>query len=331
MRPIKLVMVALALALSACATPVTKNYSSFRTQDPHSILVVPVLNNTTSLTAQDFFLSTVSAPFAERGYYVFPAHMVKSILEKEGMSDAGLVHKASPVRFGQLFGCDSVLLIDINRWESQYIVISTSTTVAFQYRLASCKDGSTLWEDKRELTYSPDASNYANPLAGLIASAIKAALEKADPNYMPLASQANLMAAATPGQGLPFAPAYSKAPKSGAGVRADMRVLGLVALCLLSGLPASAQDLVQRRMVIQSTRPVTELRDCILAHAPGAGMARGRGPFAIMLYGTSPERGLDASWQVRIARTTSGSRLVLQSGASLSRASLRQAVEPCLR
>jgi hypothetical protein len=110
-----------------------------------------------------------------------------------------------------------------------------------------------------------------------------------------------------------------------------MRVLGLFALCLLSGLPASAQELGQRRMVIQTTRPVTEMRDCILAHAPGAATVRGRGPFAIMLYGVSPERGPDASWRVRIARTSGGSRLVMESGASVSRASLRQAVEPCLR
>jgi hypothetical protein len=210
----KLFAVLAVLALTGCATPpVVKNYTAFRAHDPHSILVVPVLNNTTSLTAQDFFLSTISAPFAERGYYVFPAHMVKSVLENEGLSDAGLIHSANPARFGQLFGCDAVLLITINKWESQYIVLSTSTNVSFQYRLASCKDGSTLWEDKRELTYSPQAAYNANPLAALVAAAITAALEKADPNYMPLASQANLLAAATVGQGLPsgpYRPEYQK-------------------------------------------------------------------------------------------------------------------------
>jgi len=207
MRLLKFGVLAVAIFLAGCAVqPTSKDYAGFRAHDPHSILVVPVLNNTTSLTAQDYFLSTVSAPFAERGYYVFPAHMVKSILEKEGLSDAGLVHSASPMRLGQLFGCDSVLFIDINKWESKYILISTSTTVAFQYRLASCKDGNTLWEDKRELTYSPQANYGGNPLAGLIAAAIQAAVEKADPNYMPLASQANLMASATVGQGLPSGP-----------------------------------------------------------------------------------------------------------------------------
>lgn len=117
------------------------------------------------------------------------------------------------MRFGQLFGCDAVLLITINKWESQYAVISTSTNVSFQYRLASCKDGSVLWEDRRELTYSPQAAYNANPLAALLAAAITAALEKAEPNYMPLASQANLLAAGTVGQGLPagpYRPEYQK-------------------------------------------------------------------------------------------------------------------------
>jgi hypothetical protein len=214
MKRAKLFAALAALVLAGCATPPNvKNYTSFRAHDPHSILVVPVLNNTTSLTAQDFFLSTISAPFAERGYYVFPAHMVKSVLEKEGLSDAGLIHSANPARFGQLFGCDAVLLITINKWESQYVVISTSTNVSFQYQLASCKDGSILWEDHRELTYSPQAAYSANPLAALVAAAITAALEKAAPNYMPLATQANLLAAGTVGQGLPSGPYRSEYQK----------------------------------------------------------------------------------------------------------------------
>jgi hypothetical protein len=211
MKTLQIGVVMLALTLAACAAPQNaKDYSAFRAHDPHSILVVPVLNNTTSLTAQDYFMSTISAPFAERGYYVFPAHMVKSILEKEGLSDAGLVHSANPVRFGQLFGCDTVLLIDVNKWESKYVLLSTTTTVSFQYRLASCRDGSILWEDKRELSYSPQAANGGNPLAALIADAIMAALEKAEPNYMPLATQANTLAAATVGQGLPAGPYRSE-------------------------------------------------------------------------------------------------------------------------
>lgn len=199
---------ALATGLAACvAAPPAYDYTDFRQASPRSILVVPALNNTVSVDAADIFHSTVSRPFAERGYYVFPAHMVKSLLEQDGLSDAGLVHAAEPQRLGRLFGCDAVLYIAIEKWESQYIVLSTSTNVAFDYKLKSCTTGATLWDTKAAMTYSPQSNNSSgNPWADLIAQAITAAIEKAAPNYIPLAQQANLLAAAREGMGLPAGP-----------------------------------------------------------------------------------------------------------------------------
>ena len=193
--------------LAACATaPSPKNYSTFNSERPRSILVVPTLNNTGNVQAPEFFLSTISRPFAERGYYVFPANMVKRLLEDDGLSDAGLVHATDASRLSGLFGCDSVLFVTIQRWDSKYLVLSTTTTVAFDYTLKSCKTGNTLWQDKQELVYSPQQNSSGNPLADLIAQAIVAALEKGAPNYMPLTMQANAAAAGTPGKGLPAGP-----------------------------------------------------------------------------------------------------------------------------
>jgi hypothetical protein len=212
MRGIKMVKALASIVLggvllSACVTaPTPKNYSSFYSESPRSILVVPALNNTVSVTAPDFFVSTVSRPFAERGYYVYPAYMVKRVLEDQGLSDAGLVHSADASRLGTLFGCDAVLFVEIERWESQYIVISTSTNVQFDYVLKSCKTGQELWRDTQSLTYSPQASSSGNPLADLLAQAIISAIEKGAPNYIPLTQQANLLASSTPGQGLPAGP-----------------------------------------------------------------------------------------------------------------------------
>lgn len=199
--------VASSLLLAACVTgPSPKNYQTFYGESPKSILVVPALNNTVSVNAADFFVSTVSRPFAERGYYVYPAYMVKRVLEDQGLSDAGLVHSADASRLGGLFGCDAILFVEIQRWESQYIVISTSTNVQFQYTLKSCKTGQVLWTDTQSLSYSPQASNSGNPLADLLAQAIMSAIEKGAPNYIPLTQQANLQAASWPGQGLPAGP-----------------------------------------------------------------------------------------------------------------------------
>jgi hypothetical protein len=211
MRWKRLLSVAIAVAasavLAACASgPQPKNYSSFRAENPRSILVVPALNNTLNVPAPDFFLSTISRPFAERGYYVFPAHMVKRLMEDEGLGDAGLIHAVQANRLGRLFGCDSVLFVTIQQWDSKYAVIKTVTTVRFDYTLKSCKTGATLWEDTQTMAYSPQSNSSGNPLADLIASAIVAALEKGAPNYMPLTIQANALAAGTPGRGVPAGP-----------------------------------------------------------------------------------------------------------------------------
>ncbi|MGE5567362.1 MAG: DUF799 domain-containing protein [Parcubacteria group bacterium] len=213
MRAIRTVILAaasLALAgvLSACATvPKTKDYTAFHAENPRSILVVPTLNNTLNVEAPDFFLSTISRPFGERGYYIFPAYMVKRLLEEDGLSDAGLVHNVDARRLDRLFGCDAVLFITIQQWDSKYVVLATQTTVSFDYALKSCKTGEFLWQDTEKMVYSPQQNNSSgNPLADLVAQAILAALEKAAPNYMPLAIQANVAAASTPGRGLPAGP-----------------------------------------------------------------------------------------------------------------------------
>jgi hypothetical protein len=196
-----------AASLSACVTaPSPKHYGSFYAEAPRSILVVPTLNNTGAVQAPEFFLSTISRPFAERGYYVFPAYMVKRVLEEGGLSDAGLVHATDSSRLGTLFGCDAVLFVTIQRWDSQYVVLATQTTVAFDYVLKSCKTGEVLWQDQQSMVYSPQGNSSGNILADLIAQAVIAALEKGAPNYMPLTMQANAAAAMTPGRGLPAGP-----------------------------------------------------------------------------------------------------------------------------
>lgn len=207
----------LVASVSACAVtaPVAKDYSAFRQEDPRSILVLPALNNSGAVEAPEFFLSTVSQPFAQRGYYVFPANMVKSLLEEEGLSDPSLLYTADTRRLAKLFGCDTALYLSIEKWESQYVVLATYTNVAFNYEIKSCKTGETLWTETQQLTYSPQANNSSgNPLADLIAQAVIAAIEKGAPNYIPLAQQANALAASTAGKGLPAGPYLPKSYKA---------------------------------------------------------------------------------------------------------------------
>lgn len=199
--------VASVAALAACApVPVHNDYSAFRHADPHSILVVPVINRSVDVDAPDYFLSTISRPLAERGYYVFPVNLTKRVMEDDGLGDANLVHENDPTVLGKMFGADSIMYITINRWDAKYAVLATSVTVDLSYALKSGTTGETLWTHKQTMVYSPQATNAGNPIATLIAAAITAAIAKAKPNYVPLAQQANAISVNKAGEGLPAGP-----------------------------------------------------------------------------------------------------------------------------
>jgi hypothetical protein len=210
---LSLASLAVALLAACVAPPAPKDHTALPTADPHSILVVPAVNRSVDVNAPDYLLSTITRPLAERGYYVFPVNLVKRVLEDDGLSDADLVHNGDVTRLGELFGCDSVLYISIDRWDSQYVVLSTATTVELSYVLKDAHSGETLWKDHEKLVYQPQAQG--NGLAGLIAQAITAAIEKAAPNYMPLARQANAVAVTRAHQGLPAGPYIDLYKKDG--------------------------------------------------------------------------------------------------------------------
>ena len=205
----------LFLSLGCAAASPKKDYTVFRAADPHSILIVPVVNNTTNVEAPGLFLSTLPIPVAERGFYVFPVNMVKRVLEDEGLSDPNIVHTADTARLCNLFGADSVLYVSIEAWTAQYMVITTQVTVEFDYVMKDGKTGDTIWKERKKVVYAPQQqSGGGSPLASLVAAAVQAAVTKAAPNYMPLARQANAEVINTPGIGLPAGPHHKEYGKS---------------------------------------------------------------------------------------------------------------------
>jgi len=185
------VMPAAAL-VSGCATqfPSPPDLSAFHKASPHSILVVPPVNHSLDVDAPAYMLTTLTVPLAEKGYYVFPVNTTKVILEREGFYEGEQIRQQPPADLARLFGADAVLYVTINRWDAQYVVLSTMLTVDIDYRIVS-RDGTELWKAHRQMSYEPRSSDTGNPLGNLIASAINAALTRAKPNYMPLARQAN--------------------------------------------------------------------------------------------------------------------------------------------
>lgn len=195
-----------ALFISGCVAPQKADFTKFRDENPRSILIVPAVNRSVDVNAPDYFLSTISKPIAERGFYVFPINVVKRLLEDDGLADANLVHNADPKRLGEMFGADAILYVIIERWDAQYVILTTTVTVEFTYVIKSGHTGEELWRRKAKLVYQPQSNSSGHPIATLIVMAVQAAITKADPNYIPLTQRANALAVIQPGRGLPAGP-----------------------------------------------------------------------------------------------------------------------------
>lgn len=180
------------VVLAGCVSQPVKqqDMSAFNAAAPRSILVVPTINKSLDVDAPNYVLTTLPIPLAEKGYYVFPVNTTKYILEQEGYYESDRVHQLPTPTLAKLFGADSVLYVSINRWDAQYAVIAASVTVEFDYRLVS-KDGVEIWKEHKKMVYSPHNDTSGHPLAILISAAIKAAMTRVAPNYMPLTRQAN--------------------------------------------------------------------------------------------------------------------------------------------
>jgi hypothetical protein len=191
MKPILAVL--LVLALAGCATrPPGPDLSAFKTVAPRSILIVPIVNKTLEVEAPNYMLTTLPIPIAEKGYYVFPVNTVKVVLEHEGLYEPERVRAVEPSKLADLFGADAILYVSINRWDAQYVVLSTVVTVELDYKLVA-KTGQTLWTATKKMQYSPQNTSTGSVIADLVVAAVNAAITRAAPNYIPLARQANYL------------------------------------------------------------------------------------------------------------------------------------------
>src|SRR5687768_12793809 len=96
------------LLLAGCATtpPPRPDYTNFRQFHPRSILVLPPVGG-----GNYNYLSTVTRPLAELGYYVFPVALVDQLLKDNGMPYAGDMHQAPLAKLAELTGTDAVLFL----------------------------------------------------------------------------------------------------------------------------------------------------------------------------------------------------------------------------
>lgn len=201
------------LMLTGCVAPPAKmDMSAFHAAAPRSILVVPTINKSLDVDAPNYVLASLPVPIAEKGYYVFPVNTTKYVLEQEGYYEGEQIHQQPASVLAKLFGADAVLYVSINRWDAKYLLLTTTVTVDFDYRLVA-KDGTEIWKENKRMQYQPQNNSSGSPLATLIVAAVNAAVTRAAPNYMPLTQQANKQVFILGPNAIPDGPYLEAGPK----------------------------------------------------------------------------------------------------------------------
>jgi hypothetical protein len=215
----------IAAAFSGCSSvqskPVTleERYPLLFQEGPNSILVLPAINLTTAADASDYYAVTIAQLLSSKGYYVMPQEITTEILRAEGITDGQQLLQIPMQKFGQLFGADAVLFVQIREWDTNYYVIGGNVTVSADYELKSTRSGETLWNNSARQVV--DTSGDSNNGGGLIGALIATAIQTAVQDYMPIAQRVNAYALAPLPLGL-YHPAHpSRRPKEADPVEAS--------------------------------------------------------------------------------------------------------------
>jgi len=201
----------LAIILTGCAVK-PYDYTNYRLHRPRSILVLPPLNQSTAVEATWGYLSTVTRPLAERGYYVFPIAVVDQFLKENGLPGAGEMHQVPLDKVVEILGADAVMYITVEQYGTKYQVLNSATIVAARARLVDSRTGLLLWEGRRVAQHN-SSGGQSNLIGMLIAAAVSQVISTSTDLAHNVSRTTNAMLFHTKDQGLlpgPYHPESSK-------------------------------------------------------------------------------------------------------------------------
>jgi len=191
------------LMLVGCATN-PYNYTNFREHPPRSILVLPPLNESTEVEGTYSYLSTVTRPLAEHGYYVFPVAIVDQFLKENGIPTPGEMHQVPLNKVVEIIGADAVMYVTLKEYGAKYQVTRSVPTVHATAKLVDTRTGILLWEGAVLLQQQSNSSG--NLLADMIAAALVQAINTTTDQAHSLCGPANVILFTKKEQGLLYGP-----------------------------------------------------------------------------------------------------------------------------
>lgn len=202
-----LVVISLCFFVGCVTTP-DKDYTTFRKLQPRSILVLPPLNNDFDERATYSYLSTVSSPLAEHGYYVFPVAVIDHLMKENGLPTPGEMHQVPLEKVDEIIGADAVLYVEIEKYGTDYVILSSNTTVAVNARLVDVKTGQEIWEGEKEVVVSSSDQANGDIFAMLIIAIFSQVLNNSTDDAHRVSAMVNTQLIMESGQGLLYGPRH---------------------------------------------------------------------------------------------------------------------------
>jgi len=201
---------ALLFVLGGCVTLPPYDFSNYRAHPPRSILVLPPLNESTAVEGTYSYLSTVTEPLAELGYYVYPVAVIDQYLKANGMPTAGEMHQIPLAKVAEIIGADAVLYLDLKQYGSKFQLVSSNAIVTVTAKLVDTRSGSVLWQGSATAQNNSNSNNQGGFLGQLLAAAIAQAIgSKMDVSHG-VCRLANAQLFDPERRGLPYGPYHPK-------------------------------------------------------------------------------------------------------------------------
>lgn len=187
-----IILVVIVLLLAGCAAPQRNiDYTAYRQSKPRSILVLPPLNNSPDIRATYSFLSTVTQPLAEAGYYVFPVALVDQTFRENGLMNPGEMHQAPLEKLREIFGADATLYITVTQYGPVYHILSSEIRVTTNAKLVDNRTGQVLWQGQATASDSEGQNNSGGLVGALVVAVVKQVISNIGDQGHPVARNAS--------------------------------------------------------------------------------------------------------------------------------------------
>ncbi len=165
-------LIPVILFLNGCATTTAPpfDYNSYMKHMPASILVIPPRNESVEVMAPYIYLSTITRPLAERGYYVFPVAVIDKLMKENGISSPDEMALIPIDKINDIIDPDAILYLTIKQWGTKYQIIESSMVVHVEGQLVHADTGIVIWQGSQKTVRS--SSDGRNGVIEMLVAAL---------------------------------------------------------------------------------------------------------------------------------------------------------------